>query len=127
MHSFAVFILAHNDLAFSLKETAEQIMGEQKNIFPYSNKTESLPILFDKIRNQITALNKDHIYFFVDLIGGSCWNLASMLKKELPNLIIFGGVNLPMIFSLLMNHDSLTSNDLINKVIEDSRKGIKLL
>jgi mannose/fructose-specific phosphotransferase system component IIA len=127
MKSFAAFILAHEDFAFSLKNTVEKITGPQQNIFPFSNKTESLQIIFANINQQIVKLNSEIIFVFVDLIGGSCWSLANMIYKEHPEIIIIGGVNLPMILSLIINHEKLKLEQLKNKIIEDSKKGIKVL
>ena len=127
MNSFAAFILAHEDFAFALKNTVEKITGPQQNIFPYSNKTESLPIIAEKINNQISVLNSDIIFVFVDLVGGSCWGLANMISKEQPEIIIIGGVNLPMLLSLIINHGNLPAEELIDKIVEDSKKGIKII
>ena len=57
MDSFAAFILAHEDFAESLKQTAEKITGQQPNIFPYSNKIDSLPLIFEKISEKYPAVN----------------------------------------------------------------------
>ena len=127
MNSFTAFILAHEDLAFALKNTVEKITGSQQNIFPYSNKIESLPIIVEKINNQIAELNSEIIFVFVDLVGGSCWSLANMVHKKYPDIIVIGGVNLPMLLSLIVNYENLDSKELIDKIIEDSKKGIKII
>lgn len=127
MTSFSAFILAHEDFAFSLKNTIEKITGPQKSIYPYSNKTEALPILLKKISDQINKIKSAHIFVFVDLVGGSCWGLANMILKEHPEIVIIGGVNLPMILSLIINYGNIPAERLVNKIIEDSKKGIKEL
>ena len=50
-----------------------------------------------------------------------------MILKEHPEIIIIGGVNLPMILSLIINYGNLPAERLVNKIIEDSKKGIKEL
>ena len=127
MNSFNAFILAHEDFAESLKSTAEKITGSQPNIFFYSNKIDSLQIIFKKINEQIETLQSNRIYVFVDLIGGSCWSLANMIAKENPDIIVVGGVNLPMVLSFIINHEKLETAQLTEKIIEDSKKGIKVL
>ena len=127
MDSINAFILAHEDFAESLKSTAEKIIGSQPNIFPYSNKIDSLQIMFKKINEQIAVLQSNRIYVFVDLIGGSCWSLTNMIAKEHPDIIVVGGVNLPMVISFIINHDKLETEPLTEKIIEDSKKGIKVL
>ena len=127
MDLFAAFILAHEDFSESLKLTAEKITGEQPNIFPYSNKIDSLPIIFEKISEKLSMLQSNKIYIFVDLIGGSCWSLANMIAKKYSDIIIIGGVNLPMVISFIINHEKLEMDQLTLKIIEDSKKGIKEL
>lgn len=127
MKSFAIFILTHGDLAFSLKNTVENIIGKQPPIFPYTNKIDTLPLLFEKINNHLHELNTKNLYLFVDLVGGSCWSLANMLKKENPGLVVLGGVNIPMIVSFLINYENLDQTNLIIKIMEDAKKGIALL
>lgn len=127
MKSCAAFIIAHEDFAQSLNSTVEKIMGSQENIYAYSNKTDSLPVLFEKIKKQMESLKDKQIFVFVDLVGGSCWSLANMIVKQFTDITVIGGVNLPMIVSLIINHDKMTKNQLIDKLVEDSRKGIKVL
>jgi mannose/fructose-specific phosphotransferase system component IIA len=127
MDSFNVFILAHEDFAESLKSTAEKITGSQPNIFPYSNKIDSLQIIFKKINEQLAIMQSHKIYVFVDLIGGSCWSLANMIVKEHPEIIVIGGVNLPLVISFINNQEKLETESLTQKIIEDSKKGIKVL
>lgn len=127
MKSFAAFILSHEELASSLKNTVDKITGPQHNIFPYSNKIDSLPIILEKVEEQIKQLNSEMIFVFVDLVGGSCWSLANMIFRNHPEVIVIGGVNLPMIISLIINYESLSAEKLIDKILEDSKKGIKVL
>jgi fructoselysine and glucoselysine-specific PTS system IIA component len=125
MDSFAAFILAHEDFAESLKITAEKITGLQPNIFAYTNKIDSLPVIIEKINKKLASIQSDKIFVFADLIGGSCWSLANMIAREHPEVKIIGGVNLPMVISLIINHEKLVIDQLTEKIIEDSKKGIK--
>lgn len=127
MAPFASFILAHEDFALSLKNTIEKITGPQDNIYTYSNKTDALPVILNKISKKLSTIESDKIFVFVDLVGGSCWGLANMVLKDHPDVIVIGGVNLPMILSLIINHENLPVEKLVNKIIEDSKKGIKEL
>jgi len=125
MDSFAAFILAHEDFAESLKITAEKITGLQPNIFAYTNKIDSLPVIIEKINKKLASIQSDKIFVFADLIGGSCWSLANMIARDHPEVKIIGGVNLPMVISLIINHEKLVIDQLTKKIIEDSKKGIK--
>lgn len=127
MASYAIILLTHGELAFALKNTVEHIVGKQEDIYPFTNKTDSLPVLYKKIESQINLLHEKNKYLFVDLVGGSCWNLVNMLAKDNKNLTVIGGVNLPMLLSFIVNHDSLSHQKLIEKIIDDSKKNIQIL
>ena len=127
MDTYAVFILTHEDLSYSLVRTVEKIVGKQENVYPFSNKTEASSILFQKITDQIKALNKEHYIMFVDLVGGSCWSLANMIHNKNPYLTVIGGVNLSMLVSFFVNHKQMEYSDLIDKVVADSHRGIILI
>jgi len=66
MDSFAAFILAHEDFAESLKITAEKITGLQPNIFAYTNKIDSLPVIIEKINKKLASIQSDKIFVFAD-------------------------------------------------------------
>lgn len=126
-NSFVAFIIGHSEFAESLKTTVEKITGQQPNLFAYSNKAESLSNIYKKIRERISKFESDKKYIFVDLMGGSCWSLASMVAREYPEIIIISGVNLPMVISLIINHHELDTDHLTNKILEDSKKSIQIL
>jgi len=48
-----------------------------------------------------------------------------MIARDHPEVKIIGGVNLPMVISLIINHEKLVIDQLTKKIIEDSKKGIK--
>ena len=119
-----LFLITHGDLAYALLEAAEKIIGKQNNVNIYSNKKESLPVLADKIKNKLDSIKTRNVIFFVDLMGGSCWTLANMIRKQYTNIVIVTGVNLPMLLSCFMNLQQLPFVELIKKVINDGNNGI---
>lgn len=127
MDSYGLFILSHENLAESLKKTIEKIIGRQENLFSFSNKTDSLQVIEEKIKKQIHKYNYDRNILFVDLVGGSCWSLANLMKKKDESLTVIGGVNLSMLVSIYMNYQKLDYEELIQKTIEDGKRGIVAL
>ena len=125
--TYATFIVAHEDLALALQSTAEKVLGKQENVFAYSNKHDSLLVLAQKIKDKISKLKMDHLVFFTDLKGGSCWTISNMLRREFPDMIIFSGVNLPMLVTYFNNMRELSLDELIIKVVQDGGRGITSL
>jgi mannose/fructose/sorbose-specific phosphotransferase system IIA component len=125
--TIAVFIIAHEDLAAALLQTAEKIIGPQENVFTYSNTKESLPLLAEKIKKQLQETPAQHVVFFVDMLGGSCWALANMVRKEYPTIAIIAGINLPMLLSFFTNWSELSFTALVKKVRDTGIRGIQSL
>jgi mannose/fructose-specific phosphotransferase system component IIA len=125
-NKYATFILTHEQMAICLHKGIEKILGKQKNVFPYTNLVDALPVLAKKIGQDIQDLQPDHIVCFVDLAGGSCWSLAGMIRKKYPGTTIIAGVNMPMLVSYFSNLNDLTFEALIKKVIIDGSRGIVL-
>ena len=111
-------------MAVGLQRATEKILGKQENLFPYTNLEDSLPVMTQKINQNILDLKPAHIVCFVDLAGGSCWNLAKMLNKEHKNVTIISGVNMPMLISFFTNLNEMPFEELIKKVLIDGNRGI---
>jgi PTS system mannose-specific IIA component len=124
MATYTTFILTHEQMAVCLKKVIEKILGKQKNLYAYTNLVDSLPLLEKKIQARIKDAKADHIVCFIDLAGGSCWNLANMIMKKNPLLTIIAGVNMPMLVSYFTHLNELDYQTLIAKVLKDGSRGI---
>jgi fructoselysine and glucoselysine-specific PTS system IIA component len=124
MNKFATFIITHEQMAICLQKAVEKILGKQNYLYPYTNLVDSLPELSKKIIENIEEVNPELIVFFIDLAGGSCWNLANMIKKQFKNATIIAGVNMPMLISYFTYLNEIPFNELLEKVVDDGRKGI---
>ena len=125
MNEFLTFILTHEKMAICLQRAVEKILGKQEYLFPYTTIKDSMPVLVKKINQNIQKLYPKHIVCFVDLAGGSCWNLANILHKEHHNMTIISGVNMPMLISYFNHLNDLPFKELIKKVVTDGNTGIK--
>ena len=124
MSNIITFIITHEQMATCLQRATEKILGKQNDLYPYTNIEDSLPVLAQKINQNIKDLKPDKIVCFVDLAGGSCWNLANMLRKEHKNITIISGVNMPMMISYFTNLNEIPFEELIKKVLKDGNRGI---
>ena len=127
MNSIVTFIIAHEDFSSALLRTVEKILGPQKQVFTFSNQQDDLPVLVQRMITIIKKQQAENVVVFVDLKGGSCWNLTGMLHHQYPQLVAIAGVNVPMLVSFFNYQDDLPFEELINKTILDGGKGILLL
>ncbi len=123
-NALITFILTHEQMALCLQGVVEKIIGKQENLFPYTNSVDALPVLAQKINDNIKDIKPDHIVCFVDLAGGSCWSLAHMIGKQHKNVTIISGVNVPMLVSYFSNMNELPFDALITKIVNDGSRGI---
>jgi mannose/fructose-specific phosphotransferase system component IIA len=126
MEESAVFIISHENLAQALMQTVEKIVGSQKNVFTYSNSRDSLPLLAEKIKKQLEETGARQAVFFIDMMGGSCWALANIIRKEYPTMAIISGMNLPMLLSFFTNMGELSFTQLVKKVRDNGIRGIQI-
>jgi PTS system mannose-specific IIA component len=127
MSTIITFIIAHEDFSSALLRTVEKILGPQQGVFTFSNQQDALPVLLQKMLKLMRENQADNVVVFVDLKGGSCWNLAGMLRHEYPRLVAIGGVNVPMLVSYFNYRHELPFEGLIDKTILDGSKGIRRL
>ena len=124
MEKFATFILTHEQMAICLQRASEKLLGKQKNLFPYTNMSDSLQVLEQKILKDIDKVNPERIVCFVDLAGGSCWALANKIQKQDKRVHIISGVNMPMLISYFSNLNEMTFEALLKKTVSDANRGI---
>jgi mannose/fructose-specific phosphotransferase system component IIA len=124
MKKILTFIIAHENFSSSLLQTVEKIIGVQEDVFTLSNAQDSLPVLAGRVMDHIKEHKPEHSVVFVDLKGGSCWNLAGLLRKELPQLEVIAGVNAPMLISYFSHREDLSFGELLEKAVQDGIRGI---
>lgn len=117
-------IITHGNLAGCLKRVTEKLIVPSTEVAYYSNKDLSLDEIEKEIQNVRAESKPEKSVFFVDLVGGSCWLLANRIKRNATDMVVIGGVNVPMLISYHMNIDTLNWNQLIEKIVEDGKKGI---
>ena len=122
---YLTFIVAHEDLARALSESVQRIIGQVENVYTFSNKKDGLPLIVEKIGKHIEHSHAENLVCFTDLMGGSCWTVANMVKKIYPRLIVVSGVNLPMLITYFNNMLTMDFSELITKTTNDGCRGIQ--
>jgi len=117
-------IITHGDLAKSMEDVTKHLIVSSTKIFYYSNKKLTLEQIEGEIAEERERLQPEKSVLFVDLVGGSCWILANRIKHNSPDIVVIGGVNMPMLVSYHLNYNRLEWNTLLDKIVSDANKGI---
>jgi len=127
MKNYICLIITHGDLANELNQVAQKFLHFDIPVYLYSNKKDSIETIIEDAGRKIEQTHPEKIIVFVDLVGGSCWHAAAGIKRLYENVACIGGVNMPALVSLATNIERLDWPQLLAKVEEDARKGIKVI
>ncbi len=125
----AVIVCTHGKAGGELINSAEMIMGEQENVRAIDFLPgEGLEDLNKKYQEAIDQLNTaDGLLIFVDLVGGSPFNVAAQIALSGENIEVVAGVNIPMLIETLMQKDSQNLSELVHVADTSGKEGIKSL
>ncbi|MGM3175436.1 PTS mannose transporter subunit IIAB [Dickeya lacustris] len=128
--SIAIMLCAHGTTAGPLLQTAEMILGEQRNVgWIDFVPGENAEILMEKYQAKLAELDADEgVLFLVDSWGGSPFNAASRLVTGKRHYDVVAGVNIPMLAETLMARDDNPDFDeLVATAIAAGKAGVKSL
>jgi mannose/fructose-specific phosphotransferase system component IIA len=117
-------IIGHGNFAAALLKTAVQIVGDQPKIEIVSNMGLSGSLLSEKIRKVIQQNDNQDTIVFVDLPGGSCTISCYGLLKNMKNLNVICGVNLPILLEFFMLREKYTASELVPILIRKGKDNI---
>ncbi|MFZ5519462.1 MAG: PTS sugar transporter subunit IIA [Candidatus Zhuqueibacterota bacterium] len=118
-------ILTHGPMGPAIIKAAETILGSIDSIFELSTTNLSLTDICDRLKSKIASENcDDGTIIMVSLKGGSCWNAAVTISRQLPNIEVVSGVNLPMFISFVTKRNQVGLRELAEKIKFDGIRGI---
>lgn len=100
-----IVIIGHGNFGSGINSTLEVIAGKQEFIKYGDFTSEKSPEQFkDEVRLELKKLkDKNKIYFFTDVVGGTPFKVACELKLEDDRIEVFYGTNMAMIIETCMN------------------------
>lgn len=117
-------IIGHGTFAEAMLKTAVQIVGKQPLIETVSNIGLSGTLLNEKIRKAVQHDTSQDTIIFVDLSGGSCTIGCYNLLKNMENLNVICGVNLPILLEFFMLREKYTAQELVPILILKGKENI---
>ncbi|MDI3311517.1 MAG: PTS sugar transporter subunit IIA [Thermoanaerobacterium sp.] len=103
-----IILVSHGPYAEALYESLKMIYGEQDKIETINFKIgESIDDLRKKIGLAKKRLQTEEVLIFVDIMGGSPYNVSSLEIDDKVNVIT--GFNMPMILEILSRRNEKLS------------------
>lgn len=109
-----ILIVTHGDFGHAVKESSELITGTIQNCQSIAlNRDDDILDLKNKVDIAVEELNQgEGVIVLVDLIGGSPFNICSLVLKEKRNFKLLSGVNLPILIECSMMRESMNLDEL---------------
>ena len=120
-----LLIATHSVFADGIKNAMELVTGEQNSVSTLCAYTYDMTEVETPIKEIIDALCDDEeLIVTTDIFGGSVNNeFMKYLSKS--NIYLIAGVNLPLLFELIMNLESENTVQMIETAVKNARKQLQ--
>lgn len=114
-----ILLTSHGRMALGLKDTLEFFLGHNDDILAISAYLDSSDKYLQEIQTFINSIEEEEAIIFTDIYGGSVnQQVTSLVLEAKKNIPIITSMNLPIVLSLAMMEEEITSK-MINDVIKD--------
>lgn len=120
-----LLIATHSVFADGIKNAMELVTGEENSVSTLCAYTNDMTEVETPIKEIIDALCDDEeLIVTTDIFGGSVNNeFMKYLSKS--NIYLIAGVNLPLLFELIMNLESENTVQMIETAVKNARKQLQ--
>lgn len=120
-----LLIATHSVFADGIKNAMELVTGEQNSVSTLCAYTNDMTEVETPIKEIIDALCDDEeLIVTTDIFGGSV-NNEFMKYLSKPNIHLISGVNLPLLFELIMNLESESTVQMIENAVKNAREQLQ--
>jgi mannose/fructose-specific phosphotransferase system component IIA len=114
-------LLAHGAMADGIVDAVRQITGTGPEVLvALTNRGLSPDALAQRVREHV---GDQPAILFTDLPSGSCGFAARLLARELPDLVVISGVNLPVLLEFVTRRE-LPLSELVPRLLAKGRAAI---
>lgn len=123
----AAVIVTHGALASGLADAVRQVIGAAPGIETVSNEGLSAEALVQRVREVVRAVRAEGCIVFVDSRGSSCANSCLEAVRDLPDVRVVSGVNLPMVMDFALRRNDHDLDAMVQRLIERGRNSVQEL
>lgn len=120
-----LLIATHSVFADGIKNAMELVTGEQNFVYTLCAYTNDITEVETPIKKIMDGLcDEEELIVTTDIFGGSVNNEFMKYLSE-PNVHLIAGVNLPLLFELIMNLDSENTVQMIENAVDNAREQLQ--
>ena len=124
----SLIVCTHGVSGIEMVKSAEMICGKQENVeeigFLEGESLEELKQKFDEALNKLDR--SKGVYIFLDIQGGTPFNVAYNYLNGSDEFALYTGVNIPMLIEFFVSRNTLNQNELAAQIVDSARNSISL-
>ncbi|WP_312426850.1 PTS sugar transporter subunit IIA [Lacrimispora sp.] len=125
-----VMLVSHGELAGGMHSVIKMLAGEREDVLSTSLTSDMGAEQYaENVSRLIGGISsEDQIILFADIVGGSPLTGAmNVLDKKglLDQTVIFGGMNLSMVLTVVMSQDGIPDETLKREIISSGQEAVK--
>lgn len=121
-----VLIATHGKMASGIRYTAEMIVGEQTEVTTIDAYVDAEIDVEKEFETYFKEREGQRIFVMTDLMGGSVNQKLMQYAAENENIILFTGINLPLLIQVMFADEDCTIEEL-EEYVEDARKELQIV
>ncbi|AHF75185.1 putative PTS system IIA component [Sodalis praecaptivus] len=119
-----LLVISHGRFGNELVNSCEMILGKIENIYCFSLMPGMAPEQLMEEMGEVLKRAPTHSIIFTDIYAGTPSNVAAVFAKR-KGFPVICGMNLPMLIEAEMHRNELSTEELINRIIEVGGESIK--
>ncbi|OQX84840.1 MAG: hypothetical protein B6D63_03715 [Candidatus Latescibacteria bacterium 4484_7] len=120
-------IVAHGNLAEELISTTELIVGKVSDFYAVSGSNMSSEDVVKRIKEILSDGETEKAVIFVDYFGGSTYTNSIRAVRDMDNIYVISGVNLPIILDFVTKREAFDFGEMLHHLIERGKESIRIL
>ncbi len=116
-------LITHGMLGAELLKVAGRLYGVPDGVAALTNEGRSGDDLVRHLHESLGP-GSDPIFVFLDMPGGSCLLAALSVAARDERIIVVTGVNLPMLLEFLHHRDTVSVEELLERVLSRGRDAV---
>lgn len=119
---YNIVLASHGNFAQEMLRSAEMIMGDLDGISVFGlHPGDNVDELREKMLDTAKELHETaDLLFLCDIVGGSPFNISSILTQMFPGSALIYGASLPILIEAYSQRESMTAHEFVAYITENT-------
>ncbi|MBN2000071.1 PTS sugar transporter subunit IIA [candidate division KSB1 bacterium] len=122
-------LITHGPIGDAIIQASRTILGIDDGLHALDVTEMSVDEITQRLKSIVNSPERREqgVIIMASLLGGSCWNVSAAVAKEMKNIEVVSGVNLPMVLSFMTKRDKMPLKELAQVLVNDGHRSVTKL